>query len=96
MSIVLLGIDMPNNCEECEIYFCDKWIGHYENTRPKDCPLRPMPDVHGDLIDRDATRGSIKPWSPEDERNACTFATVKKLLNTMLDHAPTIVEAEGD
>ena len=49
---------------------------------------------HGDLIDRDAARRSIKPWSAEDERNACTFDVVKKLLHTMLDRAPTIIEAE--
>lgn len=66
-----------------------------QDKLPDWCPLRPLPNVHGDLIDRDAARGSIKPWSPEDERNGCTFATVKKLLNTMLDHAPTIVESEG-
>ena len=52
-----------------------------------------IPD-HGDLIDRDAARGSIKPWSPEDERNGCTFDTVKKLMHTMLDRAPTIIPAE--
>ena len=54
--------------------------------------LPPIP--HGDLIDRDAARGSIKPWSPEDERSACTFDTVKKLMHTMLDRAPTIIKAE--
>ena len=53
----------------------------------------PVPP-HGDLIDRDAARGSIKPWTPEDERNCCTFDTVKKLMYTMLDRAPTIIPAE--
>ncbi len=61
--------------------------------RLKNCPLVPVPP-HGDLIDRDAARGSIKPWSPEDERNGCTFDTVKKLMHTMLDRAPTIIPAE--
>jgi hypothetical protein len=46
------------------------------------------------LIDRGAARGSIKPWSPEDERNCCTFDTVKKLMYTMLDRAPTIIPAD--
>lgn len=53
----------------------------------------PVPP-HGDLIDRDAAKGSIKPWSPEDERNGCTFDTVKKLMHTMLDRTPTIIPAE--
>ena len=49
---------------------------------------------HGDLMDRDAARGSIKPWSPEDERNGCILDTAKKLMHTMLDRAPTIIPAE--
>lgn len=114
MSVIVLGMEMPSYCAECD---AEKWdeneygdeFNHRcgfmykgythkvrDNGRLEECPLRPLPNVHGDLIDRDATRGSIKPWSPEDERNACTFDTVKKLLKTMLDHAPTIVEAEGD
>ncbi len=51
---------------------------------------------HGDLIDRNAARGCIKPWSPEDERNGCTFDTVKKLMHTMLDRAPTIIPADKE
>lgn len=50
---------------------------------------------HGDLIDRDAARETIKPWSPEDERNGCTIDTAKKLMHTMLARAPTVIPAEG-
>lgn len=60
------------------------------------CPLVSIPTPHGDLIDRDEARGSIKPWSPEDERNGCTFDTVKKLMHTMLDRAPTIIPASEE
>lgn len=63
--------------------------------RHPDCPLISVPP-HGDLIDRDAARGSIKPWSPEDKRNGCTFDTVKKLMYTMLDCAPAIIPADAD
>lgn len=123
MSIIVLGMEMPECCQDCEGHLVGEWNEYDEmcdtcifvlsehpwepkhkeidgidtsKSIPDWCPIRPLPNVHGDLIDRDATRGSIKPWSPEDERNACTFDTVKKLLKTMLDHAPTIVEAEGD
>lgn len=56
-------------------------------------PFQGLPEPHGDLIDREDARGSIKPWSPEDEMNVCTFDTVKKLMHTMLDSAPTIIPA---
>lgn len=50
----------------------------------------PVPP-HGDLIDRDKARKTIKPWTPEDERAGCTFDTVKKLMHTLLNEAPVII-----
>lgn len=51
-------------------------------SRPDWCPLLPLPEKHGRLIDADeATRGSLE-------------RTGKRLL--AIDTAPTIVEAEGD
>lgn len=53
----------------------------------------PVPP-HGDLMDRDAVKEFIKPWSPEDEITACTIDTAKKLMYTLLNRAPTIIPAE--
>lgn len=56
----VLVIDMPNNCEECKITY---FQGHGESSicysgdwskRPSWCPLKPLPEGHGDLIDRKA------------------------------------------
>ena len=91
-------VKFPKACEQCHFYdglLCcvlDTYIYDPENKHGE-CPLIEVPP-HGDLIDRDAARGSIKPWSPEDERNGCTFDTVKKLMYTLLGRAPTIIPAE--
>jgi len=66
--------------------------GKWRDGKQKVVPVPP----HGDLIDRDAARGNIKPWSPEDKRNGCTFDTVKKLMYTMLDRAPTVIPASEE
>lgn len=56
----------------------------------------PVPP-HGDLVDRDEMRKTIKPWSPEDEIAGCTFDTVKKLMHTMISRAPVVIPAkEGE
>lgn len=95
MSFVVLGMEMPGSCSFCD-FFYDAYIckllkynfcsedDKYDvfSERLPDCPLRPLPEKHGRLIDADeATRGSLK-------------RTGKRLL--AIDTAPTIVEAEGD
>ena len=101
MGIYIEGMEMPKNCEECPLSLYQHspcWENggavDWEN-RPNWCPLIELPP-HGRLIDADAARKTIKPWSPEDERSGCTFDTVKKLMYTMLDRAPTIIPAEED
>lgn len=57
MNKAVLMIDMPKNCAECKLMYlqgigeaiCDAvdW-----EERPSWCPLRSLPEGHGDLIDR--------------------------------------------
>ena len=91
MSVIVKGMEMPRGCEDC--FIADQiGIGRCrilktiwdpdpgQPLRPYDCPLRPLPEKHGRLIDADeATRGSLE-------------RTGKRLL--AIDTAPTIVEAE--
>lgn len=91
MGIYIEDMEMPaDGCHHIICIYADGTVA----TGRREYRAVPVPP-HGDLIDRDMTRGSIKPWSPEDERNACTFDTVKKLMYTMLDRAPTIIPADG-
>lgn len=102
MGVYIPNMKFPQNCDECDLLYdcCACGVTHkrmdfetMDRARNPHCPLVPVPP-HGDLIDRDAARGCIKPWSPEDERSGCTFDTVKKLMHTMLSRAPTIIPAE--
>ena len=57
----VLVIDMPKDCRRCQLMvdrFCygipmDEVHDNINiNERPSWCPLRPLPEGHGDLIDR--------------------------------------------
>lgn len=84
MSVIVMGMEMTGTCIDCDLY--DKHYRHgmckghgvlfgpeddwkYE-TRPNWCPLRPLPDVHGDLIDRDALLHSRVEVEWDDVINA--------------------------
>ena len=70
MSIIVLGMEMPDTCVDCELYHNGGEYGEYGcceahkvifgeeddwayETRPNWCPLRPLPEKHGRLIDID-------------------------------------------
>lgn len=52
MSVLIKGMEMPNNCGACplRLAWCRERI--YMVTRPERCPLVPVPP-HGRLIDAD-------------------------------------------
>ena len=67
MSVIVRGMDMPETCDSCDFCECDD-TGYYcgiatetgrilvdvRKCRRDDCPLSPLPDEHGRLIDADA------------------------------------------
>ena len=98
MSVIVIGMDMPDTCVDCELYHEGGEYGPYGSceahkvifgeeddwkyqTRPNWCPLRPLPEKHGDLIDRDAMLFSVWVLGLEGER--------------AIETALAIVEAEG-
>lgn len=99
MGVYIKGMEMPKDYSVIVKIFPDGRVGTipyvqwFKVELIEGTQAFPVPP-HGDLIDRDAARESIKPWSPEDERNGCTFDTVKKLMRTMLNRALTIIPAE--
>ena len=108
MSVIVLGIEMPDTCEECRISIevgsdmhCPLFTGdgHLDfgrkaecgfECRPDWCPLRPLPEKHGDLIDRNAILEEAKrisgPFTGDGWDNWGVYA--------LIDRQPTIVEAE--
>lgn len=70
MSVIVKGMEMPENCNVCEfahwstldqMAYCKAknytmCPPDYRAKRADFCPLVALPDKHGDLIDRDAFR----------------------------------------
>ena len=94
MSVVIRGMEMPNNCGACplRLAWCRERI--YMVNRPERCPLIPVPP-HGWLIDADALKDTLDYYIREagwsDEINeALTW-----VRDEFIDHEPTVIEAEG-
>lgn len=99
-DILIRGIEMPKDgCRDC-IFVNRKWRGDVcpilkrevtgnveRGGFQTDCPILPLPEVHGRLIDADALRPAFAKATWEF-RDGYTF-------EWLLAHAPTIVPAEG-
>lgn len=95
MSVIVMGMEMPERCETCDL-ICDddsglevccctgEIVDREEQARPRWCPLRPLPEKHGRLIDADALPRYTGYALSADE------------VATAVENAPTIVEAEGE
>ena len=98
MSVVVVGMEMPENCHVCVLCFgglCfaippEVDVMCPDEGRPVWCPLRPLPEKHGDLIDRNAMLEEAKrisgPFTGDGWDNWGVYA--------LIDRQPTIVEAE--
>lgn len=104
MSVIVRGMEMPENCTRCDYIGLNVAIGcpvmSGTNGRATDCPLIALPDHHGRLVDADALRESVLKWLPHDpcgvEENEHPYETdicVSMLME--IEEAPTIVEKES-
>lgn len=87
MSILIKGMQMPEDCFSCPLReegFCNitkEYAGKlYE--RNGDCPLVELPEHHGRLIDAD------------EMKNLWTGCSINGSISPLLDARPTVVEAE--
>ena len=88
MSVLVKGMEMPEKCDYCPFYddsaYGDCTITHKMvdyATKPDHCPLISVPP-HGRLIDADAVKAE---WE---------HGFYKKIVDALMDDAPTIIEAE--
>lgn len=100
MSILIKGMEMPRDCEECR--FCEVIDGlgcmatHYlilrrhGQDKPNWCPLVAVPTPHGRLIDADALQQSIGSYNPVKY----TYEYGDVITVADIDNAPSIIEAE--
>ena len=106
-DVLIRGMEMPENCGNC--FFCDDWakcqLLNLNNIfdyckdgieRPAKCPLVPLPERHGRLIDADAFLAAMRPLCKEDAQAACTLETAKQLIYLAISSAPTVIPVEGD
>lgn len=105
MSVIVKGMEMPRGCEDCSIADqigigigrCRISKGIWDPDpgqplRPHWCPLRPLPEKHGRLIDADEFDADYEAlYKLNDITNGEWF-----LFREWLNNQKTIVEAEGD
>ena len=109
MAVLIEGMEMPTSCRRCDFsqpdgcgFFCPITTGkpvvdsltHSRHTR---CPLVPVPEQHGRLIDADAMFKDI--CDSINEMTAIGVAVdgqwLWDKLNDALKNAPTIIPASG-
>ena len=108
MSVIVMGMNIPENCGRCRfigscgVHGNEEWpdiesimfndvIG-IDGKRDKDCPLRPLPEKHGRLIDiKDLEKMRFTDGiNGEDCKLYVPFVEVAEAIF----ECPTIVEAE--
>ena len=109
MSILIKGMEMPKNCDECRIMvfedtncvpelFCGCPIvfkAHPQGVghRPDYCPLVEVPP-HGRLIDADALENEVQMRLLECNKYDNQFQKPYEVMRAIA-LAPTIIESEG-
>lgn len=113
MSVIVKGMDMPERCSECELYdvmaqnkkaveFCRFNMRPLpdDEERASWCPLVPLPEKHGRLIDADKAvkrfRGAQKTQKDDSKSSGwiCHGLEIAIDIISSTDF-PTIIEAEG-
>lgn len=95
-----------NDGEPCSVIMCSAMEqgtngAEYDGNRPSWCPLVPLPEGHGDLIDRDALRAENGLNAKCEHCPTNTYECQRDMIHTkmefceMLDDSPVIVPAEG-
>lgn len=72
-------------------------VGRFGFMRRLDCcPLRPLPEKHGRLIDADAMERVMSETVQGDIRGYPYSDTQWEMAFRWIDHQPTIAESEGE
>lgn len=106
MSVIVKGMEMPECCAGCfaisdSLGWCkasgnDIYSPFSMDGRPSFCPLRPMPEKHGRLIDADDMERFMSDTVQGDIRQYPYSDTLWDMAFKWIDSRPTIVEAEGE
>ena len=108
MSVVVRGMEIPENCWECvrtdlniaiSVFggmcpFCEKIRTDHDmqTGRHPECPLGALPDKHGRLVE---FIDVVKTLDEDSGTEEVRFGDIMRAYYEMRN-APTIVEAEGE
>lgn len=96
MSVIVKGMEMPENCTRCDYIGLNVAIGcpvmSGTNGRATDCPLIALPDKHRRLVDADALRDRLRNLADDDwnANTTTTWAEAFAECADMVDETPTI------
>ena len=103
MSILIKGMEMPQNCDKCRFQsafklYCDampyNFCGNTDDIeRPDWCPLIELPP-HGRLIDADEpmTKISTMMQEPDYQHEGENWMVGLIMARDAIDEAPTVIE----
>lgn len=104
MSIIIKGMEMPKNCQDCALYIegaCyAKGYRDYrsimDTAKPDDCPLVELPEKHGRLVDADKLADLLSKEKEKvvGEGNLFLCFAVGFAWG-FIAKEPTVIEAEG-
>lgn len=110
MSLLIKGMDMPKNCDDCSIRsfnltgmvccLIDENVTNQEFAykRHPNCPLSEIPLSHGRLIDEAQTQKNIEDfvrgWCQDTKNDFNKHRDFVGVFIGMIKQAPTIIEAE--
>lgn len=100
MSILIRGMEMPENCILCPLIDGEyggclvDGKGHGDPNSPEGCPLVEVPTPHGRLGDLDHIAEFISNMLKHEDGNLKTWSDYEVL--DMIESSPTIIEAEGE
>lgn len=105
-DVLIRGIKMPEYCYECPCHngesgYCQAYKSGYLYSieRPAKCPLLPLQEGHGRLIDADALERVCQEIADCDwNKRAAPYSweyAYQQFIDDEIASAPTIIEAEG-
>lgn len=107
MSVIVKGMEMPNSCASCRMAVCFadtgrakcyatlSYIDPERGKRSYDCPLLPLPEKHGRLIEADSLKETLDYYIREADWGEAANCVLGWVKDEFIDSEQTIVEAEG-
>ena len=104
MSVIVKGMEMPKSCADCfaiseGLDWCKATGSEVFNPFPKDdlpsfCPLSPLPEKHGRLIEADSLKETLDYYIREVGWDTKTNRVLGWVKDDFIDAERTVVEGE--